>query len=172
MPSACVDDEDVLRGMTRLWVRSGTGCEEAREGGEGGVGDVVFDAFGVGFGVFGGDADGAEQFDDDAVAGVDAGGQGLAFWGEEYASVGECGGEALALEASDCLHGGCVGDAHAAGDVDGSGLARGGEEVGDQFGVIFEERCGPGTARLAEAVCLGGFLRHWGRVWLGGAHGL
>ena len=125
----------------------------------------MLDAFCVGLGIFGGDADGREEFDHDAVPGVDSGRQGLAFGGQEDAAVGECGGEALAFEASDRLHGGGVGDAHSAGDVDGAGLAAGGEEVCNQLGIIFEECCGSGTPGLAEAVCLGGFLRH--RVWIG-----
>jgi hypothetical protein len=46
-----------------------------------------------------------------------AGGKGLARLGEEHAAIGPRVREPLALEASDRLDGGGVGDAEAAGDV-------------------------------------------------------
>ena len=123
----------------------------------------MFDAFAVGFGIFEGDTDGEEEFDDEAVAGADSFGEVVAGRCEEDAAVGEGSDEAFALEAGDGFDGSGVGDAQAAGDIDGAGFAAGCEQVGDQFGVVFEQGGRAGAAGFAEAVGLGPGRGAWRR---------
>ncbi len=89
--------------------------------------------------------------------------QRLTGLGERNAAIRGDDAEALAFQAREGFYGGDVGDAEAAGDFRGAGLAVGAHQVVDQFGVVFEKFGGAGLARAAEAECLGLGLNRVGR---------
>src|SRR6516162_2751661 len=101
--------------------------QKMREGLQRRLRDVMLDAFGVGFGGFGRHAEGAQHIDDEAMADADTVGECMAFFGQEHAAIGFCGGEAGALQTRDGLDRGGVGDAEAAGDVGRPRLAFAGQ---------------------------------------------
>lgn len=132
------------------------GRQKHLEGGERPIAEVVLEAFGVGLGDFGGDAEGLEEAEDDLVAAAGLGSEGAAAGREEDGAVGAGGDEALALEACDGADDGDVGDAQGAGDVGDAGLAAGVDEVGDGFGVVLGELGGVGAAGGAVGGGAGG----------------
>jgi hypothetical protein len=111
--------------------------KEVGEGGECGVGNVVFKALGVLFGSFGGDTDGTQKVDHEAVTGAHAVSETLAVLGKEYTAVRARRSQAFTLEAGNGLDSRGVRDAEAARDVGWPCLATAGQEVRDKFGVIF-----------------------------------
>src|SRR5215471_13561295 len=140
--------------------RGGALAQEARKRLQRRFGDVVLDALGVLFGRFRGDADRTQQIDHQPVARLHAGGERFAGLGEEHAAIRARGGQPLALHARDRFDGGGVGDAEAARDVGGARLAPRGQQVGDQFGVVLQQRVRLRRSRLAEAARLRGLGRH------------
>ena len=120
----------------------------------------MFEAFGVEFGVFGGDAHGHQQIDDRAVAGADVIGELLTCLGEKDPAIGPGNRKALALEAADGLGGGGVGDAHARGNIGDAGFPIRGNQIADHLGIVFQQGHGLSGARLVETL---GLLRHLGR---------
>ena len=62
----------------------------------------MFHAFRVRFRSLGGDADRAEQFDNEPMPGANAIGEFMAGLGQEDATIGQGGGQALALEFGRC----------------------------------------------------------------------
>jgi len=143
--------------------------DETREGGEGFIGHVMFESFGVGFGGFARHADFEQYAHHQLVAGAHFLGEGFTGRGEENAAVGARGGEAFALEPGYGAAGGDVADAEAAGNFDGAGFAGLGNQIGDELGIIFQHFIGAGMAGFAETVRLFGFLGQGrGIGWQGG----
>ncbi len=96
----------------------------------------------------------------------------LAGFRQEYAAIGAGGRQPLALQPRNRLDRGGMRDAEAARDVGRPCLTAGGEQVGDQLGIILQQRGGLRGAGLAEAARLRRFLRQLDRHGLGHRSGL
>ncbi len=96
-----------------------------------------------------------------SAASAHAIGEVLAGAGEEDAAIGQRRGEALAFEAGDVFYRGRVSDAEALGDIGGAGLAAGGEQVGDQLDILFEQGDRAGGTGLAETPRLRWLFGHF-----------
>ena len=145
--------------------------QETGEGLEGGVGDMVLDAFGIGLGGLRGDPERDQHVDHQAVARPHPGGELVAALGQEHPAIGTGGGDPLALEPGDHLDGGRMGYAQPPRDVGRPRLAGAGEEVVDQLDIVLDQRRRLRRARLAEPSRLGELGRQIRRV-CSGAGGL
>src|SRR5271166_1972253 len=136
--------------------QSSASLQERREGVERRLRHVMLDALGVGFRRFARRADSEQEIDDQPVALARALGHRLAGGSEEHAAIGLGDREALALEAGDGLARGRMGDAEVVGDVGHPRFAIGRMQIGDELGVVLEER---GGARLPRPVEAPGMVR-------------
>ena len=93
------------------------------------------------------------------MAGAGAPRQLLARAGEQYAALKFGRGKPLALQPRDALYGGGVRHAEPARDIGRARLAFGRDQIGDQFGVIFQHRRRLGRTRLFESLRLRVFGR-------------
>jgi hypothetical protein len=147
----------------------------AFKGGEGFGADVVFHTFGVEFGDFGGDAEGAKEGDDGFVA-------AFGFVGEAASGVGEKNGavrlgvdESGLAETKEGAVDGDVGDAETPGEIHHAGFAEGIGEIGNGFDVILGGFAGAVATRAGEVGGLlgrgagrgGGFPFGGGAAWRG-----
>src|ERR1700677_2650522 len=110
------------------------------EGAERRSGDVMLDALGVRLRRFARGPNGDEQVDHQPMALARAFRHRCARLGQEDPPVGLSAGQPLALQASDGLAGGGVGDAHAPRNVGRARFTVGGDQVRDQFGVVLQQR--------------------------------
>ena len=100
----------------------------------------MFDALGVRFGGFAGDAERAQHIDHEAMAQPHPLRQRLALFGQEHATVRTRGGETGALEPRNRFDRGGVRNAEPARDVGRPGLAFALEQIGDQLDIVFMQR--------------------------------
>jgi len=121
--------------MRRLPAR-GVFLQVFDEGGEGFLADVVLDAFGVGVGDRGGDAERFEERDDDLVAAARFFGEFAAGLGEKNGAIGQGANQSLSFQPLDGAADGHVGDAEASSQVDHARFAGGGDQLGDNLHVI------------------------------------
>ena len=115
----------------------------------------MLDALGVGFGRLARRADGDEEVDHQAVALAGAFGHRLAGRGQENAAIGLGPRQPFALQPRDRLARGRMGDAEMIGDVGHARFAVGGVQIGDELGIVFEDRRRSRLPRLAEAARMG-----------------
>ena len=119
----------------------------------------MLDPFGVGLRRLARRADRDEEVDHQPVALTRFFRHRGARLGQEDAPIGLRAREPLALEAGDGLAGRGMRDAHAPRDVGRTRFAIGGDEIGDQLGIVLEHRGRTRRARLAEPVGLRGLGR-------------
>ena len=118
---------------------------------------MVFDAFGVDFGLFARDADGEEEGEDDLVALARFGRKAPALGRQRDGFVRLRRDEVLVLQSSDDARDGDVADAHHPGEVADAGLAALFDELRNGFDVILGGFIAMRGSRGAEAV--GGLSR-------------
>ncbi len=119
---------------------------------------MMLDALGVLLGGLGRNPDGAQQVDHKAVAEAYAGGERMARIGQKNATVRPGDRQSGAPQSSECLDRGGMGDPQTSRDVGRTRLSAGGQEVVDQFGIVFQQGACLRRAGLAEA-----------RAWVGSA---
>ena len=129
-------------------------------------GDVMLDAFGVGFRRLGRRANGDEEIDHQAVALTRAFRHRRARFGQKDTAIGLGSRQPLAFQAGNGLAGGGMGDPHPPRDIGRAGFAIGGDQVGDQFGIILEqrgrqERAGLARHAAAQGRTMSDVLREW-----------
>src|SRR5262249_1820287 len=120
--------------------RSLSRFEKLREGFQRVLGNVVFDALGIGFGGLAGNAEGTEHIDHQPMAQPHPRRQCPASFGQKYAAIRTRGSETGPLEPRNRLDRGGMRDAEPARDVGRPGLTFALEQIGDQLDIIFMQR--------------------------------
>ena len=124
----------------------------------------MLDALRIGFRSFGGNAQGNQHVYDESVAGPHASGEDLSFFGQEHPAIGTSCGQCLSFQSSNSVDGGRMRDAEAAGDVCWTCFSRGGQQISNQFDVVFEQGGRLGRPCLAEPARLRQLCRKTGNA--------
>ncbi len=110
--------------------------QEAANGRERSGAQVVLDALGIGLGVFSGNPQSQQEFNQQVVTLPGFFGEALSSGGEKHRAVWGGGDQPFPFQSGDGLGYGHVGDAEPPGKVHGAGLSGLGDQVVDEFDVV------------------------------------
>ena len=146
VPMGAFRDSAFSGGTTGVWR-----LQEVGEGFQCSVGNVMLDALGVGFGNFGGDAECDKEVHDQPVAGAHPFGQRLSRIRQKHSAIREPCCESLALQSSDRLDRGRMGDAQTASNIGRPGLPTGRQQIRNELAWV-SSGGSPAMVRLSLAL--------------------